>query len=338
MSAVGIVALWVVVSVPTALVVAAVFRATRGSELSEEVEFYLKGLGARHGTGLLRRVRIATVSAIGIAVIVALASGLGRMPSRVYAVADHTRALFGAGPGPHAPPVVDLERVDDVAVEVGDDDPPAPDGQARRGDSPVSLADPGSTTSVSRAPDLSFADQEDAHDAAEPSADDGEVDHRPPGGIEIQRAGDDATEEAADADDDGDDRNRDRERDRHRDRDDEPVTTTTAPPAPASGETPTTTTTAPPAADEPPAGDVEPPPPDTDGDSIEDGADRDLDGDAVENADDEDVDGDGQANTEDADIDEDGVVNADDPTPYGYVPEDDGHDDNDPPVSGEASG
>jgi hypothetical protein len=326
-----IVALWVAVSVPTALVVSAVIRATRGTELSEEVEFYLKGLSARHDRGrLLRRVRIATVTALGIAVVVALSSGLGRMPSRVYAVADQTRALFGAGPGPHPPPVVDVDAADDdVAAGPAAGSTPVADDDD---DGSTSLEAAGETTPVSRAPDITFT--EPARDGDDDAVGGTKDDHRTSSGVEVHRGRDDeSTDDEADEDDaDEHEHRRDRDRDREHHDDDAATTTTTAPPDATDEPTTTTTTTEPPAADEPPAGDVDAPPADRDGDGIEDGADRDADGDGIENADDDDVDGDEQANTDDADIDGDGVANADDPTPYGHVPEDDGHDDNEPPA------
>jgi hypothetical protein len=342
MRAAVIVALWVAVSIPTALVVAAVIRATRGTELSEEVEFYLKGLRVRHGAGLQRRVRILTVSAIGIVVAGALVSGFGGMPSRVYAVADQTRELFGAGPGPHPPPFV---RVDQPA-DPGPSDEAAPAGRGgRRGDAPIELAGPDESPPVSRAPDLSFTQDGDGDADPEAPVGGSKAERPTPSGLEVHRDDDDHVrpddEPPAPAEDEADrDREHDRDRDRRRqhDRADEPTPTTTAPPPPPVQEEPTPSTTAPPTADEPPAGGVEPPPADDDGDGVENGADRDLDGDGVENADDADVDGDEQANTEDTDIDGDGVANADDPTPYGHVPEDDGRDDNDPPPDGDQQG
>jgi hypothetical protein len=340
-----IVALWVLASVPAALVVAAVIRTTRGTELSEEVEFYLRGLSARHGTGLLRRVRMVTVGAIGVAAVVAAFSGLGRVPSRVYAVADSTRELFGAGPGPHEPPAVDVQAVDDVPIEAATDDAGGATA-TRRGDTRVVAGAPQAPGEVTRAPDLAFTDEGDGDDEGDSSdAGTGDDGRRSPSGVVVHR-GDDAPESDGDderADEPGD-HEHDRDRDRHHHGDDHddghepaPTPTTTAPPP--ADEATTTTTTQPPAADEPPAGE-DPPPADTDGDGVADDGDRDLDGDAIENADDADVDGDGVENADDADIDGDGIANADDPTPNGYIPEDDGHDDNvdAPPADGDHDG
>lgn len=99
MTATRVVALWAALSVPIALVLAMVIRATAERELPDQVDRYLRRLTASRRARVLRQaVRVATVTTVIGMVTVASLPLVADVPGRIIVAALGHRDLLGDAP------------------------------------------------------------------------------------------------------------------------------------------------------------------------------------------------------------------------------------------------
>lgn len=308
MKAAGLLALWALVSVPVAVALAVVMRASRVT-VADQVEEYLQWLGTSSLRWRLRRAaRVGVVVAVAAAAVATSVRLVSDVPERILTAGVRNRDRLGpqpaqdegevalSAPGETPAPPRDADQRDDrvagdesVTVETGDAQPTRPDidlSGLRAPRAEITTAEPGDGR---------------ARQAGAPSAEDP--------GDEAATADREADEEPSERDADaGADEVREPRRDGPAD--DDAEASVEDDPEPADDPGTGSEQTADPEPETPPAEPVEQPEPTS---TPEPAQPRDVDGDGVADTDDPDDDGDGLLDDEDGDDDGDGTLDADDP-------------------------